>query len=148
MTCCDLIDTIAMIGSPASRGATASTGAFGRAGLAAASAQTGVSRASAASVTMAWELQRRIATVDRVVGNRIAMPMPRCVLRACVENCHITTGGLTNFHAANSLPEIIGTFRWRSSLIRQPRQEEGQLAREIGAFFGPNAASLIAIDSA
>ena len=52
-TCWVLIDTIAMIGSPASRGAVASVSGAGRAWLAAASAVSAASAAIAASVTMA-----------------------------------------------------------------------------------------------
>ena len=64
MTCWLLIDTIAMIGSPASRRAVASLVGAGRACLAAASALSAVSAAIAASVTMATNPQRRFATVD------------------------------------------------------------------------------------
>ena len=71
-----LIDTIAMIGSPASRGAVASVGRAGRACLAAASAVSAVSAAIAASITMAGRPQRRIATVDCAVVNRFTMPFP------------------------------------------------------------------------
>jgi hypothetical protein len=70
-----LIDTIAMIGSPASRGAIASVGGAGR-WLAAASAVSAVSAAIAASVTMAEGPQRRIAPVDCAVVNRFTMPCP------------------------------------------------------------------------
>jgi len=68
-----LIDTIAMIGSPASRGAVASVGGAGRACLAAAAS---VSAAIAASATMADGTQRRIVTVDCAVVSRFAMPRP------------------------------------------------------------------------
>jgi hypothetical protein len=71
-----LIDTIAMIGSPASRGAVASVAGAGRACLAAASAVSAASSAIAASVTMAGPLQRRIATVECAVMNRFTMPCP------------------------------------------------------------------------
>jgi hypothetical protein len=71
-----LIDTIAMIGSPASRGAVASVGGAGRACLAAASAVSAVSAAIAASVTMAGGPQRRIAAVDCAIVNRFTMPCP------------------------------------------------------------------------
>jgi hypothetical protein len=57
-----LIDTIAMIGSPASRGAVASVVGTGRACPAAASAVSGASAAIAASVTMAGAPQRRVAS--------------------------------------------------------------------------------------
>src|ERR1019366_8756116 len=73
-TCWVLFDTIAMIGSPASRGAVASLGGAGRGCLAAASAVSAVSAAIAASVTMAAGPQRRIATVDCAVANRLTIP--------------------------------------------------------------------------
>src|SRR5436309_2762877 len=63
----DLIDTIAMIGSPAARGAVASLGGAGRACLAAASAFSDVS-AAIASITIAGARQRRIATVDCAIN--------------------------------------------------------------------------------
>jgi 5,10-methenyltetrahydromethanopterin hydrogenase len=69
-----LIDTIAMIGSPASRGAVASVGGAGRACLGAASAVSAVNAAIAASVIMAGARLPRIATVDRAVVNRFIMP--------------------------------------------------------------------------
>jgi hypothetical protein len=71
-----LIDTIAMIGSPASRGAVASVGGAGRACLAAASAVSAVSAAIAANVTTAGGPQRRIAAVDCAIVNRFTMPCP------------------------------------------------------------------------
>ena len=64
MTCWLPIDTIAMIGSPAARGAVASVVGAGRACLAAASAVSAASAAIAASVTMAGTLMshaRRMA---------------------------------------------------------------------------------------
>jgi hypothetical protein len=71
-----LIDTIAMIGSPASRGAVVSVGGAGRACLAAASAFSAVSAAIAASITMAGGPQGRIATVVCAVVNRFTIPFP------------------------------------------------------------------------
>src|SRR6478736_4285451 len=86
MTCWVLIDTIAMIGSPASRGAVASVGGAGRASLAAASTVSAASAAIAASVTMAGPPQRRISTVDCAVINRFTMPCPGQIpVRACVD---------------------------------------------------------------
>jgi hypothetical protein len=70
-----LIDTIAMMGSPASRGAVAWVGA-GRASLAVAPAVSAVSAAVAASVTTAEGPQRRIAAVDCAVVDRFTMPCP------------------------------------------------------------------------
>ena len=86
MTCWVLIDTIAIIGSPASRGAVASVGGAGRACLAAASMVSAVSAAIAASVTMAGGPQRRIVTVDCAVVNRFTMlSLVEMPLRACVD---------------------------------------------------------------
>jgi hypothetical protein len=51
--------------------------AAGRACLAAAPAVSAVSAAIAASVTMAGDPQRRIATVDCAVVNRFTIPCPR-----------------------------------------------------------------------
>ena len=65
-----------MIGSPASRGAVVSVAGAGRACFGAASAVSAVSAAIAASVTMAGELQRRIAAVDCAVVNRFTIPSP------------------------------------------------------------------------
>jgi hypothetical protein len=63
-----------MIGSPASRGAVASVKGASRACLAAAPAVSPVSTASTASVTMAGARLRRIAVLDRAVGDRFTMP--------------------------------------------------------------------------
>jgi hypothetical protein len=65
-----LIDTIAMIGSPASRCAIASVVGAGRASLAAASVVSAASAAIAVSVTIAGTLHRRVATVDCAVMTR------------------------------------------------------------------------------
>jgi hypothetical protein len=70
------MDTIAMIGSPASRGAVVSAGCVRRACLAAASAFGAVSAAIAASITMTVFPQRRIATADCAKVNRSAIPFP------------------------------------------------------------------------
>jgi len=73
-----LIDTIAMSGSPASRGAVASVGGAGRACLAAASSgHSAVSAAIAASVAMAGGPQRRIAPVGLRRRKSIYHAMPR-----------------------------------------------------------------------
>jgi hypothetical protein len=63
-----------MIGSPAPRGAVASVAGVGRACLAAASQVSAASPAIAASVTVAGNLRRRIATVDCAAMNRLTMP--------------------------------------------------------------------------
>ena len=62
-----MIETIAMIGSPASRGAVASVVGAGRDCLAATSAVGAASAAIAASVTMTVNPRRRVATVDCAV---------------------------------------------------------------------------------
>jgi hypothetical protein len=67
-----MIDTIAMIGSPASRGAVASVVGAGRDCLAAASAVGAASAAIAASVTMTGSRQRRVATVDCAVMSSLS----------------------------------------------------------------------------
>src|ERR1700675_4453023 len=86
-----------MIGSPASRGATASVGGAGRACLAPASTVSAVSAAIAASVTMAGCPPRRMATVGCAVVNRFTMlssvEMP---LRACVDQVSDRDFGITN----------------------------------------------------
>src|SRR5215475_3217332 len=75
-----LIDTIAMIGSPASRGATASVICSGRAWRGAASAGgaavSAVRAAVAASVTIAGGAHRRTTSVDWAVVHRFVMPCP------------------------------------------------------------------------
>ncbi|MGY3661913.1 hypothetical protein [Bradyrhizobium sp. USDA 376] len=80
-----MIDTIAMIGSPASRCATAS--AAWRTCLAADAGPSVANATIAASVTIPGGPQRRIATVDCAVVIRFFMPssveMP---VRACRSN--------------------------------------------------------------
>src|SRR6516225_4014763 len=77
-----LIDTIAMIGSPASRGAAASVVRSGRAWRGAASAGGAAVRAVraavAASVTIAGGTHRRTTSVDWAVVHRFVMPCPSC----------------------------------------------------------------------
>src|SRR5712691_2846989 len=82
-----LIDTIAMIGSPASRGAGPSVVCSGRAWRGAASAGgatvSAVRAAVAASVTIAEGAHRRITSVDWAVVHRFVMPclvMPSLVM--------------------------------------------------------------------
>src|SRR3954454_22686545 len=90
VTCWVLIDTIAMIGSPASRGAVASLRGAGRGSLAVASAVSADRAAIAASVMMAGGLQRRAATVVRAVLDRSAMSCPErnacSVLHRCIHD--------------------------------------------------------------
>ena len=81
MTCWDLIDTIAMIGSPASRGAVVS--AEGADPLALTSAVSAVSAAIAAIVTMAGSLNVELL----IASSKIDLPChaPRLMpVRACL----------------------------------------------------------------
>src|SRR3984893_5928384 len=76
------IDTIAMIGPPASRGAAPSVVGSGRAwrGAAAAgcAAVSAVRAAMAASVTITGGAHRRTTSVDWAVVHRFVMPCPGC----------------------------------------------------------------------
>src|SRR5438270_7007603 len=75
-----LIDTIAMIGSPASRGAASSVvcsgGAWRGAASAGGAAVSAVRAAVAASVTIAGGAHRRATSVDWAVVHRFVMPCP------------------------------------------------------------------------
>src|SRR6516164_2827574 len=77
-----LIDTIAMIGSPASRGAAPSVVCSGGARRGAASAGgaavSAVRAAVAASVTIAGGAHRRTTSVNWAVVHRFVMPCPGC----------------------------------------------------------------------
>src|SRR5262245_21798105 len=77
-----LIDTIAMIGSPASRGAVPSVACSGRAWRGAASAGgtavSAVRAAAAASVAIAGGAHRRTTSVDWAVVHRFVMRCPGC----------------------------------------------------------------------
>src|SRR6516225_12118885 len=77
-----LIDTIAMIGSPASRGAAPSVVCSGRAWRGAASAGgaavSAVRAAVAASVTIAAGAHLRTISVNWAVVHRFVMPCPGC----------------------------------------------------------------------
>src|SRR5436190_11227843 len=76
-----LIDTIAMIGSPASRGAAPSvvcSGARRGAASAGGAAVSAVRAAVAASVTIAGGAHRRTTCVDWAVVHRFVMPCPGC----------------------------------------------------------------------
>src|SRR5271156_2419344 len=80
VTCCRLIDTIAMIGSPALRGAVASMVRSGRPSLPAASAGgarvKAVSAAVAAKVTTAGGVNRRIDCMDGAIANALVTRTP------------------------------------------------------------------------
>src|SRR5262245_32134781 len=77
-----LIDTIAMIGSPATRGAAPSVVCSGRAWRGAASAGgaavSAVRAAVAASVIIAAGAHRRTTSVNWAVVHRFVMPCPGC----------------------------------------------------------------------
>src|SRR5262245_62005635 len=77
-----LIDTIAMIGSPASRGAAPSVVCSGGARRGAASAGgaavSAVRAAVVASVTIAGDTHRRTTSVDWAVVHRFVMLCPGC----------------------------------------------------------------------
>src|SRR5215813_12863973 len=76
VTCWLLIDTIAMSGSPAARGAAASVARAVRAAASAGGAAVSAVRlAAAASVTMAGDRHRRIAFVDCRFVDRFVMAM-------------------------------------------------------------------------
>src|SRR5436190_16865688 len=83
------MDTIAMIGSPARRGAVASVGDDGRACLAGASAVSAVSAAIAVRVTMLGGPQRRIAALDGAVANRFIMPCPGRNASPCLRRSNL-----------------------------------------------------------
>jgi hypothetical protein len=134
-----LIDTIAMIGSPASRGAVASVGGAGRSCLAAASAVSAASAAIAASVTMAGRPQRRIATVDRAVANRFAMPCPRskCLSARASIKCQIAIiFDLTNRRHQPRRQFAPGAARsvGNSLIYDDPCRRKAGSRLEIGAF--------------
>ena len=132
VTCWDLIDTIAMIGSPASRGAAASVGGAGRACLAAAPAVSAVSAAIAASVTMAGGLQRRIAMVDCAVG--IDLPCHarlKCLSALASIKCQIAIFG-NRRHISRQFAPGDYPLRRQISHIRPRVQEEGWPTAEPG----------------
>src|SRR5215212_9821789 len=81
------MDTMAMIGSPAGRGAIVSLGGGAWRGFfAAASALSGAKATIAASVTMLGAFQCRIATADCVIANRSRMACPvEMPVFACVD---------------------------------------------------------------
>jgi hypothetical protein len=115
-----LIETIAMIGSPAWRGAVASLGGgAGRAFCATAGAVGAINAAIAASANVAGGPQRRIAMVDCAVASRFAMLIPiEMPVRACVNRvngrscCALMTAEVTVSQSAgdNSSTMFLSTF--------------------------------------
>src|SRR5215831_17090226 len=96
-----LIDTIAMIGSPAARGAAPSVICSGRAWRGAASAGgaagSAVRTAVAASVTIAGGAHRRTTSVDWAVVHRFVMPCPG-VRKESRRERTLRTGGWSLFY--------------------------------------------------
>ena len=76
VTCWLLIETMAMIGSPASRGAVVSAGCARRVCLAAASPVSAISAAIAANITAAEGPQWCFVRVDLADINRFTIPVP------------------------------------------------------------------------
>jgi hypothetical protein len=111
-----MIDTIAMIGSPASRGAASAVGGAGRACFAAAPPAGAVRATISASVIMAGAIRRRIAMVDCAVVNRLTMLSPvEMSLRACVGHVSDCDFGIAATIYANSLLHLSERFRRRIS---------------------------------
>jgi hypothetical protein len=72
-----LIDTIAMIGSPATRCAVASWGGPGCGCLAVAPAEKSIKPTAAARATATGDVERRCITADCALGNLFVMPFSR-----------------------------------------------------------------------
>ena len=96
-----LIDTIAMIGSPATRGAAPSVVCSGRTWRGAASAGgaavSAVRAAVAASVAIAGGAHRRTTSVDWAVVHRFVMPCPG-VQGGIASKQTLRTGGWSLFY--------------------------------------------------
>src|SRR6476619_6948295 len=96
-----LIDTIAMIGSPGTRGAAPSVVCSGRTWRGAASAGgaavSAVRAAVAASVAIAGGAHRRTTSVDWAVVHRFVMPCPG-VQGGIASNQTLRTGGWSLFY--------------------------------------------------
>ncbi|WP_354047716.1 hypothetical protein [Bradyrhizobium sp. LB12.1] len=126
-----MIDTIAMIGSPAARGATASAG--WRACLAAMAGDADANATIAAKVAIPGGPQRRIVMVDCVVVSRFFMPSSVEMPVRCAVTCQIAIFTLRNRSRL--------TFRlWRDSArsgdkishIGRLAQAEGRRAAVAG----------------
>src|SRR6266436_396652 len=91
-----LIDTIAMIGSPVSRGAAPSVVCSGGAAVSA------VRAAVAASVTIAGGAHRRTTSVDWAVVHRFVMPCPGCQ-GGIASKQTLRTGGWSLFYGPWSI---------------------------------------------
>src|SRR6188472_597788 len=100
-----LIDTIAMIGSPAARGAAPSVVCSGRAWRGAASAGgaavSAVRAAVAASVTIAGDAHRRTTSVAWALVHRLVMPCP--VSERIASKQTLRTGGWFLFYGPWSI---------------------------------------------
>src|SRR5215468_5108041 len=99
-----LIDTIAMIGSPASRGARRGAASAGGAAVSAARA------AVAASVTIAGGAHRRTTSVDWAVVHRFVMPCPGC-RGGNASKQTLRTGGWSLLYGPWSINTL--SARWR-----------------------------------
>src|SRR5882757_8219602 len=114
-----------MIGSPALRGAVSSLACAGRGCAAATSGLNAVSATIAARVTMAGGPQRRVATSDCTVVNRLIMPCPvEMRVRVCVDrrsNCELWITNNRHHLRRNSLLETIrfasGNYRHVSMAV-------------------------------
>jgi hypothetical protein len=123
-----LIDTIAMIGSPASRGAVASMGGAWRTGLAVALPLGAVSAAVVASAIIAGAPQRRIVTT---VINRCPMLRPVECLSVYIDRVPDRDFRITNSRR-NLVSKTTGTFDGDSFILRESTDEEGGGSRQIG----------------
>src|SRR5438093_10196117 len=116
-----LIDTIAMIGSPASRGAAPSVVCSGRAWRGAASAGgavvSAVRAAVAASVTIAGGAHCRTTSGDWAVVPRFVMPCPGCQ-GGIASKQTLRTGGWSLFYGPWSI------YRTRSADSHQPTSDD------------------------
>src|SRR5271165_6225290 len=122
-----LIDTIAIIGSPASRGAAPSVVCSGRAWRGAASAGgaavSAVRAAVAASITIAGGAHRWTTSVDWAVVHRFVMPCPGCQ-GGIASKQTLRTGGWSLFY---------GPWSINTSLSGQPRDSHGLNACSVGS---------------
>src|SRR5262244_645629 len=97
-----LIDTIAMIGSPAARGAAASVVCSGRAWRGAAPAGGAAVSAVRAAVAASVTTHRRRTSVDWAVVHRFVMPCPGCQ-EGIASRQTLRTGGWSLFYGPRSI---------------------------------------------